>query len=95
MGTTWTPQSWQEKPARQMPEYPDKAALGRVLGQLKSHPPLVFAGEARSLRFLLDRADLAFPDAAGRPVLEPGRFELHVGLSADPGALRSTSFTLD
>jgi 3-deoxy-7-phosphoheptulonate synthase len=51
--TTWTPQSWQEKPARQMPDYPDKAALDRVLAQLKSHPPLVFAGEARSLQSML------------------------------------------
>ncbi len=46
----WSPQSWQEKPARQMPEYPDKAALDRVLGKLKTHPPLVFAGEARNLQ---------------------------------------------
>jgi 3-deoxy-7-phosphoheptulonate synthase len=46
---TWTPQSWQEKSARQMPDYPDKAALDRVLTQLKTHPPLVFAGEARNL----------------------------------------------
>jgi len=47
---SWTPQSWQDKPAKQMPDYPDKAALDRVLAQLKSHPPLVFAGEARSLQ---------------------------------------------
>src|SRR6201999_127391 len=46
---SWTPQSWQERPARQMPDYPDKAGLERVLTQLKSHPPLVFAGEARNL----------------------------------------------
>jgi 3-deoxy-7-phosphoheptulonate synthase len=45
----WTPQSWQDKPIRQVPTYPDQAALDRVLNQLKSHPPLVFAGEARSL----------------------------------------------
>src|ERR1700743_1762370 len=32
-----------------MPDYPDKAALDRVLAQLKPHPPLVFAGEARNL----------------------------------------------
>src|SRR3954463_1273962 len=32
-----------------MPDYPDKAALERVLGQLCTHPPLVFAGEARNL----------------------------------------------
>jgi 3-deoxy-7-phosphoheptulonate synthase len=45
----WTPQSWQSKPIRQVPEYPDKAALDRALAQLRSHPPLVFAGEARNL----------------------------------------------
>ncbi|MEI7791661.1 MAG: 3-deoxy-7-phosphoheptulonate synthase, partial [Alphaproteobacteria bacterium] len=49
MAQSWTPQSWQEKTARQMPVYPDKAALDRVLGQLRTHPPLVFAGEARNL----------------------------------------------
>ena len=50
MAQSWTPQSWQEKPARQMPAYPDQAALDRVLAQLKTHPPLVFAGEARNLQ---------------------------------------------
>lgn len=50
MAQNWTPQSWQDKPVRQVPEYPDKAALARVLGQLKTHPPLVFAGEARNLQ---------------------------------------------
>ena len=38
---SWTPQSWQNKPIRQVPEYPDKAALDAVLGRLKTHPPLV------------------------------------------------------
>src|SRR5690242_6902995 len=32
-----------------MPEYPDPAALAAVEARLKSHPPLVFAGEARNL----------------------------------------------
>ena len=50
MAQSWSPQSWQEKPARQMPEYPDTAALDRALGQLRTHPPLVFAGEARNLQ---------------------------------------------
>ena len=36
-----------------MPDYPDKAALDRVLAQLKTHPPLVFAGEARNLKAAL------------------------------------------
>jgi len=46
---SWTPQSWRGKPARQMPEYPDSAALSAVEARLKTHPPLVFAGEARRL----------------------------------------------
>lgn len=50
MTTPWTPQSWREKPICQVPDYPDPAALSAVEAQLKSYPPLVFAGEARSLK---------------------------------------------
>lgn len=64
--TGWSPQSWQQKPARQMPDYPDQGALDRVLGQLRTHPPLVFAGEARSLRAALGQA------AAGKAFLLQG-----------------------
>ena len=46
----WTPQSWRERPAEQQPEWPDPAALERVLKQLSTLPPLVFAGEARLLQ---------------------------------------------
>jgi 3-deoxy-7-phosphoheptulonate synthase len=45
----WTPQSWRGKPIRQNPDYPDAAALAAVEAKLKTHPPLVFAGEARNL----------------------------------------------
>ncbi|OFX00445.1 MAG: 3-deoxy-7-phosphoheptulonate synthase [Alphaproteobacteria bacterium RIFCSPHIGHO2_12_FULL_63_12] len=48
---TWTPDSWRTKPARHMPaDYPDPAALGAVEKELSSYPPLVFAGEARTLQ---------------------------------------------
>jgi len=46
---SWTPQSWRAKPLKQAPSYPDAAALEAVEGRLKTHPPLVFAGEARNL----------------------------------------------
>jgi len=46
---SWSPQSWREKPARQMPDYADQKALEAVETRLKTHPPLVFAGEARNL----------------------------------------------
>jgi 3-deoxy-7-phosphoheptulonate synthase len=45
----WTPSSWRSKPIKQVPDYPDAAALALVEGRLKTHPPLVFAGEARNL----------------------------------------------
>ncbi|HLG92186.1 MAG TPA: 3-deoxy-7-phosphoheptulonate synthase class II [Acidimicrobiales bacterium] len=46
---TWSPHSWSTKPALQQPEWPDPAELERVLKALSQLPPLVFAGEARSL----------------------------------------------
>ena len=45
----WTPQSWRSKPIRQVPAYPDPATLEAVEARLRTHPPLVFAGEARKL----------------------------------------------
>jgi len=45
----WSPTSWRSKPVRQVPEYPDPAALAAVEKRLQTHPPLVFAGEARNL----------------------------------------------
>jgi 3-deoxy-7-phosphoheptulonate synthase len=45
----WSPQSWRSKPIRQVPSYPDAAAVEAVEAKLRTHPPLVFAGEARNL----------------------------------------------
>ena len=50
MSATWTPKSWRDKPAKQMPSYPDAAALADVEKRLGVFPPLVFAGEARKLK---------------------------------------------
>jgi 3-deoxy-7-phosphoheptulonate synthase len=49
----WTPTSWQALPAAQQPDWPDPAALERSLAELARQPPLVFAGEARSLQATL------------------------------------------
>ncbi|MEO1567885.1 MAG: 3-deoxy-7-phosphoheptulonate synthase class II [Pseudomonadota bacterium] len=47
----WTPSDWRDLPAKHIPEdYPDAAALEAVETRLKSYPPLVFAGEARTLK---------------------------------------------
>ncbi|MCL4766835.1 MAG: 3-deoxy-7-phosphoheptulonate synthase class II [Hyphomicrobiaceae bacterium] len=53
----WSPDSWRSKPIIQVPDYPDKAALGEVEAKLATFPPLVFAGEARQLKKAL--ADVA------------------------------------
>ncbi|MBN9592951.1 MAG: 3-deoxy-7-phosphoheptulonate synthase, partial [Alphaproteobacteria bacterium] len=39
MAQSWSPQSWREKPARQMPDYADQKALEAVETRLKTHPP--------------------------------------------------------
>ncbi len=49
MAQNWSPSSWRAKPIRQVTEYPDPVALAAVEARLRSHPPLVFAGEARNL----------------------------------------------
>jgi len=46
----WSPSSWREKPILQQPTYPNQEELESVLAELKNYPPLVFAGEARSLK---------------------------------------------
>jgi len=50
MTTAWTPDSWRTKKAIQMPTYPDAAALEAAESELRSYPPLVFAGEANRLK---------------------------------------------
>ena len=54
MAARWAPDSWTAHEARQLPTYPDAAALTAATDTLRSYPPLVFAGEARNLT-----ADLA------------------------------------
>ena len=49
MAANWAPDSWQRHEARQLPTYPDPAALDTAVAQLATYPPLVFAGEARNL----------------------------------------------
>ena len=49
MTAPWAPSTWRAYPAAQQPRWPDDAALSDVLQHLGTLPPLVFAGEARSL----------------------------------------------
>ncbi len=55
MTDKWSPDSWRTRPVRQVPQYTDGAALARAEETLGSFPPLVFAGEARSLKAQLAR----------------------------------------
>ncbi|WP_292288447.1 class II 3-deoxy-7-phosphoheptulonate synthase [Marivita sp.] len=48
--TEWHKSGWRTKPRVQMPDYTDPAKLEAVEAQLSKYPPLVFAGEARTLK---------------------------------------------
>ena len=54
MAREWAPDSWQTFEAKHLPRYESAEALDVATQALSSHPPLVFAGEARALK-----ADLA------------------------------------
>ena len=62
----WTPQDWRACPIAQAPSYPDAAALEAAEAELRSCPPLIFAGEARALKAQLGRV------AAGEAFLLQG-----------------------
>jgi 3-deoxy-7-phosphoheptulonate synthase len=53
---SWSPQSWRAKPISQVPDYADAGLLSVVETRLRTHPPLVFAGEARNLTAALAQA---------------------------------------
>ncbi len=46
----WSIKSWRNFPIKQQPIYKDEETLQKVESELKSYPPLVFAGEAKSLK---------------------------------------------
>jgi 3-deoxy-7-phosphoheptulonate synthase len=57
MTQNWAPDTWKNKPAKQLPAYPDEAKLIEAENIISAMPPLVFAGEARQLKSQL--ADVA------------------------------------
>jgi 3-deoxy-7-phosphoheptulonate synthase len=81
MTDTWSPDSWQTKPAAQQVQYPDAAALAESLQSLAQLPPLVTSWEVENLksqladatrgkRFLLQGGDCAenFDDCRSEPI---------------------------
>jgi len=52
----WTKSSWKNYTALQQPNWPDQKALEKVTNDLALLPPLVFAGEIRTLKDLLAKA---------------------------------------
>ncbi|WP_031549447.1 class II 3-deoxy-7-phosphoheptulonate synthase [Parvularcula oceani] len=97
---TWSPDSWRNKPARHIPDdYPDPAALAEVERELSGYPPLVFAGEARTLRdrlaqvargeaFLLQGGDCAesFKEFAPDNIRDTFRVLLQMAVALTYGA---------
>eukprot|EP00891_Asterochloris_glomerata_P006089 jgi/Astpho2/6089/fgenesh1_pm.00084_%23_21_t len=44
------PDSWRQREALQQPQYPDAAAVDEAIAEINRMPPLVFAGECRTLQ---------------------------------------------
>jgi 3-deoxy-7-phosphoheptulonate synthase len=60
---TWSPSSWKDYEARHQPDWPDDEDLEHAVKLLAERPPLVFAGEARTLQSQLGQV------AAGKAFL--------------------------
>lgn len=54
--STWSKTSWQNFPALQQPNWPDKKEYEEAVATLSKLPPLVFAGETRALKRQLAQA---------------------------------------
>jgi 3-deoxy-7-phosphoheptulonate synthase len=93
MAKDWSPASWRGFPIKQQPMWPDEADLDRALKQIAAYPPLVFAGEARSLQaglaqvaagnaFLLQAGDCAesFEDFSADNIREKLRVILQMAI---------------
>jgi 3-deoxy-7-phosphoheptulonate synthase len=93
MAKSWAPDSWRSFPIKQQPAWPDEADLDRALKQIGAYPPLVFAGEARSLQtglghvaagnaFLLQAGDCAesFEDFSANNIREKLRVILQMAI---------------
>lgn len=89
----WAPSSWRSHEALQQPVWPDPQGVVAAVEELRSWPPLVFAGEARSLQaqmakvaegkaFLLQAGDCAesFADHSADSVRD--RLKLLLQISA-------------
>jgi 3-deoxy-7-phosphoheptulonate synthase len=46
----WKPNSWRAKTAKHLPVYENEGKLNEVLKEISKFPPLVFAGETRTLK---------------------------------------------
>ena len=85
----WKKSSWKNYPALQQPKWPDQEVYQKAVDEIAAMPPLVFAGEVRSLKalladavegkaFLLQGGDCAedfamCTYAGGKPVIKVGR----------------------
>lgn len=68
------------------------ASIARPVLELKGVRRIVLApGEHAALKWLLPVERLAFVGPGLDFILEPGRFEIHVGQSAEPAELLSSS----
>ena len=49
----WKPNSWRTKTGKHLPVYENENKLNEVLKEISKFPPLVFAGESRTLKQML------------------------------------------
>lgn len=97
----WDVYSWKKYHAAQQPEWPDEASLELAIQDLRQQPPLVFAGEVRSLKrqlaeacegnvFVLQGGDCAeeFKTSGADPIKQKLKIILQMSVALTFGTLK-------
>jgi 3-deoxy-7-phosphoheptulonate synthase len=99
--SSWTPVSWQSKPALQQPQYPSREELDLVVAQMSQLPPLVTSWEISALkqqlaeaalgsRFLLQGGDCAerFDECSASTITNKLKILLQMSLVLTHGCIK-------
>ena len=81
MSNTWKKNSWRNLPIKQQPNYQDKNLVTEVEKKLEKLPPLVFAGEVKSLRKKL--AKVYFEELENIPLITPAQNISNLNIEAN------------
>ena len=95
----WSPASWRDRAASQLPVYPDPAALAQAMDELRALPPLVTSWEILALKQQVAEAQegrrfkaMAWRAAERADFLEQNRDGMNLAFSLDKNEWKGETY---